>query len=294
MSKDSELDPAVRRRADIVTVALARQITNDSIVVMGTGTPLTAVATLLALATHAPRAHYTSPLAGGLSVAPHEVSLERMEEAVFEHAVLRSAQIIDLWELATINPKTKDRWVQFLRPAQIDRTGAMNNSRIRRADGTWLQLPGSVGISDMAAFYPRLYAYVPRHAVHVFPQHVDFVSAPGTLGTEADRRRRGLRWGRPYLLVTDMGVFGYDERGFMEVRGMHPGVTAADIEQATGFPLTFADDTETAAPTAEEHAALDAVDPSGLRCLEVLPARERRALLRSRVGQRATTSTDVR
>src|SRR6478736_4244577 len=163
-----------RARADLVTVLLAREVSDDSIVVMGTGTPLTAVATLVALFTHAPNATYTSPLAGAMSVLPHEVSFDRMEAAVFDHSIMRSAQIIDLWELATINPRTADRWLQFFRPAQLDQFGNINNAMLRRPDGSVLRLPGSVGISDMAAFYPRLYAYVPRHQPSAFPTQVDF------------------------------------------------------------------------------------------------------------------------
>src|SRR4051794_17509060 len=185
---------------------------------MGTGTPLTAVATLLALTTHAPTAFYTSPLAGGLSISPHEISFDRMESAVFDYAAVRSAQIIDLWELATINPRTADRWLQFFRPAQMDAMGNINNSLIRRADGTVFRLPGSVGISDMAAFYPKLYAYVPRHVPSAFLERVDFVSAPGTLGSAEDRRRRGLLWGRPFRVLTDLCIFGFSDDGRMQVQ----------------------------------------------------------------------------
>src|SRR5690349_17625976 len=184
---------------------------------MGTGTPLTAVATLVALSTHAPDVTYTSPLAGAMSVLPHAVSFDRMEAAVFDHSVMRSAQIIDLWEQATINPRTAERWLQFFRPAQLDRYGNINNSLLRRPDGSVLRLPGSVGISDMAAYYPRLYAYVPRHQASAFPERVDFVSAPGTLGTEAQRRERGLLWGRPYRVVTDLCTFEFGPEGRIRV-----------------------------------------------------------------------------
>lgn len=275
------VEPMIRRRADLVTVLLSREITNDNIVVMGTGTPLTAVATLTALSTHAPGAYYTSPLAGGLSISRHEVSLDRMEAAVFEHAVMRSAQIIDLWELATINPRTSGRWLQFFRPAQMDSFGNINNSKITRPDGSVLRLPGSVGISDMAAFYPRLHAYVPRHQRSAFPRHVDFVSAPGTMGTEEDRQARGLRWGRPFQVITDLCTFGFAEDGRMVVRSLHPGVSIAEVADATGFEVEDpGPEHRTPAPTDAELAALEAVDPHGLRFLEVLPGRVRQNVLR--------------
>ena len=104
LSLTSAVGADQRARADLVTVLLAREVSDDSIVVMGTGTPLTAVATLVALFTHAPNATYTSPLAGAMSVLPHEVSFDRMEAAVFDHSIMRSAQIIDLWEAGDHQP----------------------------------------------------------------------------------------------------------------------------------------------------------------------------------------------
>lgn len=268
------------RRADQLTVLLAREITDDSVVVMGTGTPLTAVATLLALRHHAPAAHYTTPLAGGLSVQAHEVSLLGMERAAFDHAALRSAQIIELWELATVNPHVAGRWLQFFRPAQLDLHGNTNNSVIGGFHHPRLRLPGSVGISDMSAYYPRLYAYVTRHNPAAFPERVDFVSAVGTVGTARERRARGLRWGRPYRVFTDLCVAEFDEAGRLVVTSVHPGVGRDEVRAATGFPVEFVSraltDTVTEAPTDAELAALDAVDPHGLRLLEFEPARVRR------------------
>jgi acyl CoA:acetate/3-ketoacid CoA transferase beta subunit len=270
-----------RNRADLVTALLSREVTNDSITVMGTGTPLTAVATLLALSTHAPLATYTSPLAGGIGILPHEVSLDLMESAVFDHAVMRSAQIIDLWEMATINPRTADRWLQFFRPAQLDAYGNINNSVIKRPDGRVLRLPGSVGIGDMAAFYPRLFAYVPRHQTSAFPEVVDFVSAPGTLGTVAQREARGLRWGRPYKVITDLCIFMFNDDGRAIIHSIHPGRSAEEVAAATGFTIdATAEYPVTAGLTEIERDGLDAVDPLGLRFLEVLGAKPRQEALR--------------
>lgn len=270
---------SVRDRADVLTVLLGREVDNDSVVVMGTGTPLTAVATLFALRNHAAGASYTTPLAGGLSVVPHQLSLGSLERAAYDHAVMRSAQIIDLWEMATVNPKVADRWLQFFRPAQMDQMGNMNNSVIGPPEARKVRLPGSVGIGDMAAFYPRLFAYVTRHNTRAFPQQVDFVSAPGTLGTQEQRRARGLRWGRPFRVFTDLCVFEFDVEGRMKLASVHPGVEVDDVVAATGFSFDSSTATATKAPTPSELAALEEIDPHGLRLLEFLPARERPQLI---------------
>lgn len=266
-------------RADLLTVLLARQIRDDSVVVMGTGTPLTAVATLVALHTHAPNASYTSPLAGALSVSPHGLTLDGLERVVFEHAQVRSKQIIDLWETATINPRMLSRWVQFFRPAQIDEFGNINNSVIGDYRRPRIRLPGSVGISDMAAYYEQLLAYVTRHVPEAFPAKVDFVSAPGTLGTEAERQARGLRWGRPARVFTDLAVLEFDEDGRMVLVSVHPDTTVREVQEATGFELRVRSDSVTNPPSEAELASLRDVDPDGLRMVEMMSSRDRRIFL---------------
>jgi glutaconate CoA-transferase subunit B len=274
------LSLSIGERADLLTVLLSRQITNESVVVMGTSTPLTAVAILLALAHHAPAANYNTPMAGGFSVVPHSLSLLSIESDAFAHSALRSTQIIDGWEIATIVPRMAERFLQFFRPAQIDRFGNINNSVIGNYEHPRVRLPGSVGISDMAAYYPRLHAYVTRHDTKVFREAVDFISAPGTLGSVEERRARGLRWGRPYRVFSDLAVLGFDEAGRMEILSVHPGVTVDEVRAATGFVMSADTACDTEPPSAGELEVLKRVDPTGLRTMELVPSSDRRRLIR--------------
>jgi glutaconate CoA-transferase subunit B len=275
----------LEQRADMLAVLLARQIRDDSVVVMGTGTPLTAVSILLAISSHAPNANYNTPMAGGFSVVPHALSLLGIEREAMRHSVMRSTQIIDGWEIGTIVPRVAERFLQFFRPAQIDATGNINNSVIGDYAHPTVRLPGSVGISDMAAYYVRLNAYVTRHDRKVFRERVDFVSAPGTLGTAAERQARGLRWGRPHLVFTDLAVLGFDQDGRMEVVSVHPGVSLDDVRAATGFELGVRSAAETEPPSEAELATLRRVDPTGLRQLELVDSRARRALIQAALDE---------
>lgn len=50
------------------------------------------------------------------------------------------------------------------------------------------------------------------------------------------------------------------------MRTVHPGVTVAQVQEATGFPLHVPGDvTTTAAPTAAQLALLERLDPHGQR-----------------------------
>jgi glutaconate CoA-transferase subunit B len=52
----------------------------------------------------------------------------------------------------------------------------------------------------------------------------------------------------------------------VRLRSLHPGVSAEQVQQATGFPVHVpADVATTPAPTAEQLALLARLDPHGLR-----------------------------
>jgi hypothetical protein len=70
-------------------------------------------------------------------------------------------------------------------------------------------------------------------------------------------------------VVTDLAVMDF-VGGTMRLRSVHPGVSVAQVVAATGFELLVADDVPTSrAPRVEELAALERLDPAGLRHREV-------------------------
>src|SRR2546430_9882367 len=95
---------------------------------------------------------------------------------------------------------------------------------------------------------------LPSHNPRSLVERVDFVSCPGFLGGGDERERLGLTGG-PELVVTNLGVLDFHpESKRMRLRSVHPGVTVADLQEATGFELLLPDGDvpETAAPTAEQ------------------------------------------
>jgi len=95
---------------------------------------------------------------------------------------------------------------------------------------------------------------------------VDFVSGVGYPGGLAGRRALGLDAGGPCMVVTPKCIFDFDfdrDAGRMRVRSIHAGVTAAEVQQATGFELgDLADVPTTEPPTAIELRLLrDQIDP---------------------------------
>jgi glutaconate CoA-transferase subunit B len=98
----------------------------------------------------------------------------------------------------------------------------------------------------------RLILFRTEHSRRVFVPKVDFVTAPGT-SPEGVYRLGGL-----HAVVTDLCVFEFDRgKGRLELGSVHPGVSLADVEAKTGFPLHAPTPLrETATPTDAELALL--------------------------------------
>ena len=83
----------------------------------------------------------------------------------------------------------------------------------------------------------------------------------------AERTRREQGWlGRgPSVVVTDLGIYHFDESGEMRLDSLHPGVTLEKVRAAMGWEPRMATDLATTpAPTEEELRLIRVeLDPEG-------------------------------
>ena len=152
-------------------------------------------------------------------------------------------------------------------PTQVDRYGQANISMVgsdyRKPKAQMLGVRGFPGnsINHANSFF------VPNHSAKVFVAgEVDMVASAGY---NPARLARG--WSLDdvdiRLVVTNLCVmdFGGPGRG-ARLRTLHPGVSAEQVQQATGFPVHVpADVHETPAPSAAQLALLARLDPHNLR-----------------------------
>lgn len=152
--------------------------------------------------------------------------------------------------------------VGFLGGAQVDRWGNINSTVIGEYDDPEVRFPGSGGACEIACNAGRFMIITP-HERRRFPETVDFVTSPGHVDGQGGRERHGLQGGGPSTVITDKAVMRFDDAGEMYVEKLHPGVTRAEVQEATGWELPFADDVgKTAEPTPEEvHLIRDVLDP---------------------------------
>ena len=185
------------------------------------------------------------------------------------------------WALGAPPPATVEGWIPYraifdlvwsgrrhvmMGASQIDAYGNTNISCIGDFDRPASQLLGVRGAPGNTVNHPTSY-WIPRHSTRVFVTTVDMVSGVGNdrAAGEAGRYHQLRR------VVTDLAVLDFQTAdGRMRLASVHPGVTVADVQAATGFPLEAGDVEQTRLPTAEELTLIrEVLDPRRLREKEV-------------------------
>ena len=156
---------------------------------------------------------------------------------------------------------------------QIDREGNQNISAI----GDWAQpkrqLLGVRGAPGNTVNNKTSY-WVPKHSSRVFVEQVDVVSGVGRTRAEA-AGPAATRFHGVHRVVSNLGVFDFGGPGHtMRFVSVHPGVTVADVQEASSFEMLTTDGEVpiTREPSPGELMLIrDMLDPKTLRDREVPP-----------------------
>ena len=254
-------------------VLLARTIRDREVVFHGFGSPCAQVAMHVARHTHArdmllvegatyavnPDPPFIPPTGNDLALQRGAAYRMRFEE-FFDAAVRGDV----------------DR--MFLSGGQIDRYGNTNVTAIGPIGRPKVKLGGGGGGCNLSATIRRLTLWTTRHrSGRTLVDRCDFVTDLGHRTAEGTRVELGFTGGGPQWLVTELGVFDYDDDGTARLRQLFPDVTVDDVRAATGFEVrTAADLPPLMPPSASELAALRAVDPLGVRRSEFSASELRR------------------
>jgi glutaconate CoA-transferase subunit B len=158
--------------------------------------------------------------------------------------------------------------VGFLGAAQIDRFGNINTTVIGDYAAPATRLPGSGGACEIAINARQVFVIM-RQSRRSFVETIDFRTSPGNLGGSdaAERTRAEQGWlGRgPTVVVTDLGVYHFDEEGQMRLDTLHPGVDLTSVREATGWEVRVSDSLgPTPEPSREELRLMrEVLDPEG-------------------------------
>ena len=247
-------DPTLTR---LVVCAVARELRDGEIVAFGLHAEIMLAAAFLAQRLHAPdlvirhglRADRGAPLGPAAWTAdPGNTSHAAIEYLESHESILNVA-----------NPRSPSRFcdVFFVGGIQIDQEGSTNLIGLRDSEGRMkLRGPGSIGTTSIGTLAQHLVLFSWEHSPRRFVSEVDYVSVPGW----KRRRAKGLQGG-PKLCVSSLGIMDFIDGG-MRLRSVHPGVTAEQVQDNTGFSLPVAADlTTTPPPTDAEMAILETLLP---------------------------------
>ncbi len=242
-------------RQQIMVVAAAREIRDGDIVFVGMRLPLLGFA--LARALHAP--HAVGLFENGvIRDTPPAGPIITMSDPPNIVGALAGTTLLDV--MGHLQRGRVD--VGFLGGAEVDRFGNLNTTW-GDAQGRRIRLPGSGGAADIASLAGRT-VVIMQHERRRFPERVTYLTSPGYGTGGRWRETVGLVRGGPARVITSLGVLGFDASKEMVLESVHPGVSADEVREQTGWDLRVATPLRTTPePTAEELAVLRQFDPSG-------------------------------
>ena len=245
--------------AELMIVNAARLLTDGEVVFVGVGQPN--LACNLAKRTHAPNLTMIYE-AGVIGAEPARLPLSIGDPTL----VSGSLSVVSMYDIFTLYLQRGNVDVGFLGGAQIDRFGNINATIVGKDyEHPKVRLPGSGGAQEIAAWANRCYIMTP-HQKRRFPEKVDFLTSAGYLNGTGGREKAGLRGKGPIGVVTDLGFMEPDANGELILTALHPGKTADQARENTGWDLKVADTLRTTLPVSENELRIlrEELDPGGI------------------------------
>lgn len=243
---------------ELLACVASRMLEDGRSVFVGTGLPM--IAAMLAQRMHAPNLLLFFE-AGGVGPQIPVLPISVGDSRTFYNAISASS-MHDIMSMA----QNGFIYYGFLGAAQIDKYGNLNTTIIGDYDRPKVRLPGSGGADDVGSLCHKT-IIIMRQDRYRFVETLDFLTTPGYLRGDISRERNGLpRNSGPYRVITQLGVYGFDDdTKEMKLLSIHPGVTIDDIQKNSGFNIIISDDiTETNPPSKKELSILKEIDPTGI------------------------------
>ena len=191
---------------ELVVCSIARLLRSAGIIAVGSSSPVPAAAALLA------QAYYKD---GTQALIFRNTKKDPFPESGSELYERVGQGRIDVF---------------FLSGGQIDGEANLNMVGVGKYPEHKVRFPGSHGTPYIYFMVPRVILYREEHSKRVLVPRVDFISAKGVTPPEVFRR------GGPSDLITGKAHFAFNPgKGRFSLVSVHPGHTAAEVEENTGF-----------------------------------------------------------
>lgn len=251
--------------AELMCIVTARQMPKQGVAMLGMGLPV--AAGVLAKLLHAPDIILCTEV-GAFDWQP-AADVPRAPIGIHD-LILNdgSAMVSDMVDALGAVLMGGNATVGVLAAAQIDRFGNLNTLVMGDYRRPERRLGGTGGNTEIACLAPRTITLMPQETRRFVPR-VDFNTSPGYIDGPGARRCAGLEPQGPNVVVSTMGVFGFDtadggESGSCEMvlEALFPNMELEAIEAACGWPLRAVPALRVVEPpTVEEVALLRRLDP---------------------------------
>ena len=248
-------------RAEMMIVAAARELAGQRVCFVGVGLPNIAVN--LAQRTVAPDLQLVYE-SGVFGARPARLPLSIGDPTIVTGAIA----VTSMLELFGYYLQRGLVDVGFLGAAQIDRFGNINTTVIGDYRHPRTRLPGSGGACEIAINARQVFVIM-RQSARSFVERIDFRTSPGNLGgAEAaarTRREQGWMGSGPSVVVTDLGIYHFDDDGEMRLDSLHPGADIEQVRASMGWEVRVAHAlADTPPPTTQELRLIrEELDPAG-------------------------------
>ncbi|MGR9108719.1 MAG: CoA-transferase subunit beta [Gammaproteobacteria bacterium] len=261
---------------ELMIASIANTIEQDTLAFHGFGSPLVQLALHVAKRTHAPDLVLIAGATYGVNPEPPFLTPTSNDWAMDRGSVC-SLSIEELFDLAASGRMGR----MFLSGLQIDQWGNCNVTRMGR-DSLKLKLPGGGGGCNLSCDAKYLTLWTTAHRTspeadgrrrYRLVERCDFIT---NLGHRTDgglsREQLGHRGGGPQWLVTDLGIFDFDDSGRARLCSLHPDVNIEQVRESTQFELSVSDPLQrTRVPDPEVVDLIRRLDPLRIHEREIRP-----------------------
>ncbi len=244
----------ITENSDFLIANIEKEIEEGMTVVQGTATFIPLIATRLAMKEK--KINFIGGFMLNPKVNPEIPSTFCPYNYSNEEAYLGFSGFLDMLQQRKID-------LEFLRPAQVDKFGNMNNTVIGNYKKPVVRFPGGMGVDDVMKFIKKIILYIPNHNRRVFVEKVDFITAGG--------------WDKgkgPDKIITNMCIFEFSDKKIILTK-INPNYTLEDVKRETGFAFETSKNVENMIlPDEKTKKIILELDPLQLRNLEIKEKRE--------------------
>lgn len=244
-------------QTELLAYVAARTLEDGKSVFVGTGLPV--IAAMFAKKTFAKNLLIIFE-AGGIGPNPPVLPISVGDSRTFYKAVAASS-------MHDVMSQAQSGYIDygFLGAAMIDKYGNINTTVIGDWEKPKVRLPGSGGANDIGSFCFRT-VIIMRQDKTKFVERLPFITTPGYLDGPDGRKKAGLPEGGPYRVITQLGVYGFDdETKKIKLISVHPGVSIDEIKENSSMEIIISDNVEISPqPTEDDLRILRSIDPQGI------------------------------